>query len=104
MLKVISVTVGPEKYGTDIVTVVKFQIGDRGYNTTEITLDPAVTRKIIDLAVINAASHVAAISSEVKIAGEMPEVPMTDAEAFLEVDEPAPVPTPTPETETEVQF
>lgn len=116
MLKVKSVTLGPVKYGTDVETVITFQVGPQAYNTMTITLSHEATRELVNLAIAKATAQFTIASDGITVAGEP--LPMVEeAPEFAEVDEPAPLiapstpaewmepeASPTPEFKPEEQF
>jgi len=95
MLTVKKISLETEKYGDGYECTVKYQIGDKSYNTVEITLPTTATREIIDLVVRKATEALSIDGSGVRVAGEpLPLVePVPDPE-FAEVEEYVPTAAP----------
>ncbi|WP_375249510.1 hypothetical protein [Sphingomonas sp.] len=89
MLKVKDITLATERYGDAYEGVVTFQVGDQNYNTVKVTLPPAATREIVDLALRGAIEVVATADTTVRVAGEP--LPLRAADPidpkFAEVEE-----------------
>lgn len=81
MLKVMNITLAPEKYGEAYECVVGFQVGDASYNTVKIKLPPEATREIVDAAVAKAAAMMTVTDNNLLIAGEPRAIPLVEEAA-----------------------